>query len=190
MTPPPPAALPELLPGEDRGFNPAPGGAPLFVDLVPASCWFTNVRSNIAPADWDRVRRMVYGRAGNRCEACGAGADRARRIWLEAHERWEYDEHPVDEPFAGFGMPVQRLRRLVCLCTRCHETTHLGLAGLRGNHERAFDHLCAVNGWTRAQGRAHVAEANELFEERSRVEWLLDLNILLFAGVQVVPPSW
>jgi hypothetical protein len=180
-------ALPDVLPGEDRSFNPAPGGAPLFVDLVPASCWFTNVRSHLAPADWDRVRRMVYGRAGNRCEACGAGADRARRIWLEAHERWDYDEHPTDEHFASFGMQVQRL---VCLCTRCHETTHLGLAGLRGHHDRAFDHLCAVNGWTRATARAHVAEANELFEERSRTEWLLDINILLLAGVQVLPPTY
>ncbi|MDO7867047.1 HNH endonuclease [Nocardioides jiangxiensis] len=188
MTPPPRRPLPEVLPGEDRTFNPAPDGAPLFVDLVPASCWFTNVRSHLAPADWDRVRRMVYERAGHRCEACGEPARPQQRIWLEAHERWAYDEAPTDEPFASFGMPVQRLRRLVCLCTRCHETTHLGLAGLRGHHERAFDHLCAVNGWTRSRARIHVTEANRLFEERSRVEWLLDLNILLLAGVQVLPP--
>ncbi len=186
---PAPPALPSVLPGEDRSFNPAPDGAPLFVDLVPASCWFTNVRSCVAPADWDRIRRMVYSRAGNRCEACGSPCDRARRIWLEAHERWSYDLTPTDEPFASWGMPVQRLRRLVCLCTRCHETTHLGLAGLRGHHERAFDHLCAVNGWSRSTARAHVAEANALFEERSRVEWLLDLNILLLAGIMPVPPA-
>ena len=31
--------LPELLPGEDRTF----GGNGLFVDMVPQSCWFTNV---------------------------------------------------------------------------------------------------------------------------------------------------
>jgi Domain of unknown function (DUF5710) len=33
-------ALPDLLPGEDREF-----GSGLFVDLIPSSCWFTNVRS-------------------------------------------------------------------------------------------------------------------------------------------------
>ena len=36
-------ALPDVptpLPGEDRSF-----GSGLFVDLVPSSCWFTNVRS-------------------------------------------------------------------------------------------------------------------------------------------------
>jgi hypothetical protein len=39
------AALPEapdLLPGEDRNF-----GTGLFVDLVPSTCWFTNVRGGL-----------------------------------------------------------------------------------------------------------------------------------------------
>jgi hypothetical protein len=31
--------VPDLLPGEDRDF-----GSRLFVDMVPDSCWFTNVR--------------------------------------------------------------------------------------------------------------------------------------------------
>jgi uncharacterized protein DUF5710 len=34
--------LPELLPGEDRAW-----GQGLFGDLVPRSCWFTNVRSAV-----------------------------------------------------------------------------------------------------------------------------------------------
>lgn len=63
--------LPSLLPGEDRTY-----GQGLFVDLVPSSCWFTNVRSCISPTDWDRVRRMVYTRANNRCEACGRAPER------------------------------------------------------------------------------------------------------------------
>ena len=66
--------LPELLPGEDRSF-----GSGLFVDLVPASCWFTNVRSGVATADWDRVRSMVYRRAGTAARPAAvagpAGAD-------------------------------------------------------------------------------------------------------------------
>jgi hypothetical protein len=93
--------LPGLLPGEDREF-----GSGLFVDLVPQSCWFTNVRSGVAPAEWDRVRRMVYRRAGDRCEACGRTADRAAGIQIEAHERWAFDD----------ARRVQVLRRLICLC--------------------------------------------------------------------------
>src|SRR5215831_6639908 len=55
--------LPDLLPGEDREF-----GSGLFVDLVPSSCWFTNVRSCISEQDWERLRRMIVSRAGQRCE--------------------------------------------------------------------------------------------------------------------------
>ncbi|HXO54182.1 MAG TPA: hypothetical protein VN888_24880 [Mycobacterium sp.] len=42
-----------------------------------------------AGARWDRLRRMVYRRAKDRCEACGAGRDPDVGKWLEAHERWE-----------------------------------------------------------------------------------------------------
>jgi hypothetical protein len=59
--------IPDLLPGEDRSL-----GSGLFVDLVPSSCWFTNVRSCVVPADWERLRRMILDRAGHRCEVCKA----------------------------------------------------------------------------------------------------------------------
>jgi hypothetical protein len=61
------APLPDLLPGEDRSF-----GDGLFVDLIPDSCWFTNVRSCVDERDWDRIKRMVRRRARDRCEVCGA----------------------------------------------------------------------------------------------------------------------
>jgi len=74
----PAAPLPAVLPGEDRTF-----GSGLFVDLIPASCWFTNVRSCVSARDWDRLRTLVYGRVGNRCEACGAGVHREHQVWLK-----------------------------------------------------------------------------------------------------------
>lgn len=38
--------VPEVLAGEDRTF-----GEGLFVDLVPRTCWFTNVRSAVSAQD-------------------------------------------------------------------------------------------------------------------------------------------
>ena len=55
--------VPNLLPGEDRNFGPG-----LFVDLVPSSCWFSNVRSCVDQRDWERLRRMITNRADQRCE--------------------------------------------------------------------------------------------------------------------------
>ncbi|GAA1278917.1 hypothetical protein GCM10009609_47890 [Pseudonocardia aurantiaca] len=106
------AEVPDLLPGEDRGFE-----SGLFVDMIPSSCWFTHVRSCVTPRDWDRLRRLITRRADRRCEGCGAGEDCEVGRWLEAHERFAYDER------AG----VQSLRRLICLCSSCHQATHFGL---------------------------------------------------------------
>lgn len=168
--------IPEPLPGEDRGF-----GAGLFVDLVPASCWFTNVRSCVSKRDWERLRRLVIGRAGERCEICGSGEDRDRQPrprWLEVHERWAYD----------YTTWVQSLRRLICLCTDCHTTTHFGLAQAKGLGQEAYEHLKRVTGMPDAQARVHVSSAFRLWRERSRHQWTLDLSMLKDAGVTVIEP--
>ncbi|GLZ36880.1 DUF5710 domain-containing protein [Actinokineospora sp. NBRC 105648] len=165
--------VPDLLPGEDRGF-----GAGLFVDLVPSSCWFTNVRSCVDQRDWERLRRMVTKRAGQVCEACARREDPREKRWLEVHERWSYDE----------TRHVQALRRLICLCTDCHRSTHFGLAQLKGLADDAFTHLMAVAGLSAAEADIHVGEAFSLWEERSKVEWALDLSILMTSGITVVQP--
>lgn len=170
------AALPEvpdLLPGEDRTF-----GSGLFADLVPSSCWFTNVRSCVARRDWERLRRMLLRRAGQRCEICGHGEDRPSKRWLEAHERWAYDE----------AQSVQTLRRLICLCTDCHRTTHFGLAQVKGLEEEAFEHLRAVTGMTVPQAKAHVREAFEMWRRRSARAWSLDVSMLTEAGITLAEP--
>lgn len=148
------------------------------MDLIPASCWFTNVRSCVSARDWERLRTLVYGRAGNRCEACGAGVNREHQVWLEAHERWDY--HHTSR--------TQRLRRLVCLCTRCHQATHFGYAELTGRAEVALAHLCAVNHWARADAEAHIAAAASLWRFRSETDWSLDLSILTGVGITPQPP--
>jgi hypothetical protein len=167
------AALPDVpatLPGEDRTF-----GGGLFVDLVPASCWFTNVRSCVDQRDWERLRRMVVERAGQRCEACGRERALAEGRRLEVHERWLYDE----------ATAVQVLRRLICLCSDCHTATHMGLAELKGIAAEAKAHLAAVNWWALDQVEEHVRAAFALWAQRSRIDWRLDLRILDAAGVAV-----
>jgi hypothetical protein len=165
--------VPTLLPGEDRAF-----GIGLFVDLVPSSCWFTNVRTCVDERDWDRLRSMVYDRAENRCEACGSGRDPQKKRYLEAHERWAYDD--------AHGR--QTLRRLVCLCTPCHGATHYGLATLRGKTHEAEAHLRAVTGLSAPALQQHIATAFSTWQQRSRRTWVLDLSILTDAGIRLNHP--
>lgn len=164
--------LPEVLAGEDRSF-----GDGLFVDLIPSSSWFTNIRSAVSPRDWDRLRRMVYHRAGNRCEACGTLPDHAAGLYLEAHERFAYDKRTG----------VQMLRRLICLCTACHATTHFGFTSLGGEaaSEAALAHLRLVTGMTRSQAERHVSEAFALWERRSSLRWQVNLSVISAAGIEL-----
>ncbi|WP_329453719.1 DUF5710 domain-containing protein (plasmid) [Streptomyces sp. NBC_01724] len=165
--------VPDLLPGEDRTL-----GQGLFVDPVPRSCWFTNVRSCVAPRDWERLRRMITGRAGRQCEACGATEDREAKRWLEAHERWTYDDQQL----------TQTLRRLICLCTDCHTVTHFGLAQVRGLADQALAHLMKVTGMTRSQATEHINAAFDIWSARSERDYALDLSILTDAGVTLAQP--
>lgn len=162
------AALPNPLPGEDRGF----GGNALFVDLVPNTCWFTNVRS-AAPADWPRLHAMCLPRAGRCCEVCGS------KTRLELHERWHFDN----------AQRIQSLRRLIVLCHACHQATHMGLAQVRGHGDEAAAHLARVNGWTADATQQHIAAAFALWKERSRFDWTLDLSMLSRAGIAVEVPA-
>lgn len=167
--------VPDLLPGEDRSF-----GKGLFVDLVPSSCWFTNVRSCVVPRDWERLRRVITRRSGQRCEVCQRGEDREVRRWLEAHERWAYDERTR----------TQMLARLICLCTDCHTTTHFGLAQVKGVDSRAFAHLREVTGMSEREAEQHIDEAFALWHYRSQYTWTLDLSMLTKAGITLKqPPS-
>jgi hypothetical protein len=164
-----------LLPGEDRSF-----GSGLFVDLVPSSCWFTNVRSCVSQRDWARLRRMITTRAGQRCEVCGRGQDRESGRWLEGHERLAYDG----------SANIQALRRLICPCTDCHTATHFGLARANRKDAAALRHLCAVTGMSSDKARQHVDAAFALWSRRSSVNWRLELSMLTDAGIAVTePPS-
>lgn len=133
-------------------------------ELVPDSCWYSNLRSILSPAQWDVVRREAYARAGGRCMICGAPTRR-----LEAHERWEYDERNA----------VQKLVDVVAICKSCHEVIHIGRTQLMGGEERASEHFMKVNGCTYAEYRKALGEANEAHRRRNLVpEWKLDLSYL------------
>ena len=154
-----------ILQGEDRNF----GGNLLFVDLIPNSCWFTNLRSSVHPKDWDRLRRFIYERAGNKCECCQSNGN------LEAHERWSYDNKKR----------VQKLMRLIALCRSCHESTHMGLAEVKNRDIIAKKHLELVRGMTEEEVNHHVSEAFAKWEERNKYTWDLDISIVLNAGIEI-----
>ncbi|MCZ1012273.1 DUF5710 domain-containing protein [Streptomyces lydicus] len=168
--------LPSLLPGEELG-----SGSGLAVDSVPETCWFTSVRECLGELDYERVRRMVTTRAGRRCEACNRPAQPSSKRWLEVHERWQFD--------SDSGMQI--LRRLICLCTPCHNATHFERVRKYGGNRKehtARAHLAMVSGMTDEAVDQHIRSASLLRVQRSRQNWTLDLSILTNAGLDPQPP--
>jgi hypothetical protein len=142
----------------------------LTIELVPRTCWFSNVRDRVSREDWDRMRKQVYEHAGRRCEVCGG---RGSRHPVECHEVWEYDETTA----------VQRLVRMVALCPACHEVKHMGLAGIKGRGEIAAAHLAEVNGWTAQVSAGYIDQAFDVWKERSARTWSLDVSALTAYGI-------
>jgi hypothetical protein len=142
----------------------------LTVELVPQTCWFSNVRDQVSREDWDRMRSQVYEHAGSCCEVCGGCGSKHP---VECHEVWEYDE----------TTGVQRLVRMVALCPACHEVKHMGLAGIKGRGEIAAAHLAEVNGWTPQVTAVYIDQAFDVWKARSARTWSLDVSALTAYGV-------
>ncbi len=133
-------------------------------ELVPDSCWYSNLRTLLKPSAWDVIRKSVYAASGGRCSICGALLKRK-----EAHEQWEYDEENK----------IQRLKRVIAVCPLCHMTIHIGLTQLRGKEDIVSAHFMKVNGCSYAEYRKALGKANEDHLRRNKIsEWQLDLKWL------------
>ena len=138
----------------------------LFIDLVPSSAWFSNLRSEVLDAEWGTIKSKTFRAANYHCEACGGQGPNHP---VECHERWSYEE----------DIGVQILCGTIALCPACHEATHFGLARVRGRDGEARQQLQRVNRWTDQQVDEHIAMAMADYKRRSARKWTLDASWLL-----------
>ena len=132
-------------------------------ELVPDSCWCSNLRSALPKAQGDIIRKKAYARAGGKCTVCGVPTTR-----LEAHEQWHYDDEKC----------VQSLANIIAVCSACHKVIHIGRTTLMGEERQAEEHFIKVNGCSYAEYRKALGEANAVHRERSKKEWLWDVSRL------------
>lgn len=137
----------------------------LTIELVPATSWFSNLRSLLTPEEWNKIRKGCYKHANYKCEICN-GVGPAHPV--ECHETWEYDEENN----------VQKLIGLIALCPSCHEVKHIGLAGIKGRHDEAVAHFCKVNNCAKTEAEKYIKDAFEVWNKRSQREWVLDISLL------------
>ena len=137
------------------------------VELVPKTCFFTNVRSQVSKQAWDWLRKETYKQAQHRCEGCGAAGR------MEAHEIWHYDDQHS----------IQKRHGLVCLCNLCHMSHHLGYAEINGKLPSVKKHLAKINGWTSKEVDFFIEQVFEVWFLRSQKQWKLDLSFLDECGI-------
>ena len=133
-------------------------------ELVPDSCWYSNLRSILSKKEWDYIRHDAYDRANGKCMICNRKVSR-----LEAHEVWQYDEKTC----------TQILVDVVAVCNSCHQVIHIGRTSLTGNMERAEDWYMKFNNCSYAKMKEELGKATADHQRRNKVsEWKLDLSFL------------
>lgn len=191
--------------GEDRHF----GGNELYIDLIPRTSWFNNIRNCINENDWIIIRKYIYERVNYRCECCGTYCK--DRIQYDDEYDDECDDKCDDEATGKCEFEkkkelvkwntiqleaherwsynketnIQKLERLIALCHRCHSVTHYGLTGLRGLTTLANKHLMKTNKWNKEQVLNHHKQLDIIWRERNKIEWQLDLTIITNSGIML-----
>ena len=144
----------------------------LQIELVPQSCWYSNIRSNVKDSQWDKIRKEVYAKANHHCEICG---EQGTKHPVECHEVWYYNEDTLN----------QKLNYFQALCPLCHEVKHIGLASLRGNGFRAAERFAKVNGLEDGESRLIRTAVSKQWRIRSLQKWSFDIDLLKEYGIDI-----
>lgn len=190
--------------GENREFN----GSDLFIDLIPETSWFNNVRSCISGKDWLRIRKYAYERVNYKCECCGLFCkfekeyddedfedDSDEELEQECNnefnkkkelKKWNTIRLEAHERWSYDNInKIQKLERIIALCHRCHSATHYGLTKLRGLSNHADKHLMKINKWNKEQLLNHSKEQWNIWAERNKVKWNTDVSIISNSGIKL-----
>lgn len=139
-------------------------------DLVPATCWHSNLRSVLKKEEWDRLKKFVYKDCSYRCDICFGkfGKIQDKKHSVEAHELWSYDD--VNK--------IQKLDRIMCLCPDCHLSHHIGFANTINKKRECYAHIKSVYSLNDYELRETVSKAFKTFEDRSNYDWIADISWL------------
>jgi hypothetical protein len=143
----------------------------LTIELIPSTCWYSNVRAYVELEDWNWIRRTVCMRADHCCEICGS-----IRQPLECHEVWEYDFEGLWQVLEGF----------TALCKACHQVKHIGRTISVGLGEVAIIHLARINEWSVGEAEEYADKMIKLNRKDSQFDWDLDLRLLAHYNIDYI----
>lgn len=137
----------------------------LTIELIPRTSFYNNVRKILSKQEWEDIRQETLSRANHVCEICGGvSANRS----LDCHEVWSFNDLNH----------IQKLEKIIAICTKCHEVKHMGKAEIDGNFGRARNHFMKINDINIFDAHKLIVEAFDIWQQRSNHQWQLDITIL------------
>ena len=142
----------------------------LTIEPIAQNNWGTSLVHYLPPEVWDVVRKEVYARSKYSCMICGE-----ENVELHCHEVWLYYEKDR----------IQKLQRLICICSKCHHIKHWG-GTVAAVHKKQYpytylaeleQHFCKVNGCTPAQFLEYRVYMGEISQMRSRIKYELSWGV-------------
>lgn len=134
----------------------------ILIELVPSTCFYSNVRSAVSAQNWDIIRKDAYKRYNLMCSICNVKGR------MEAHEIWHYNDQTH----------IQKLHDVVSVCNACHMLYHLGYASVKGKLPQSLNRLAKLNNWNMATTKEYVDIIFEIHAQRSQHQWNIDLTWL------------
>jgi Zn finger protein HypA/HybF involved in hydrogenase expression len=140
----------------------------LKMELVPRSCWWSNVRDNVDKDLWDVIRKKTYQKTNFKCEICG-GQGNSHPV--ECHEVWRYEN----------TTKKQILEKFISLCPTCHSVKHMGYTSLQSKTLliKAMNKFLTINNLSKPDARVLYDYAFQEWMERSGKKWNLDISLLM-----------
>ena len=137
----------------------------LTIELIPATCWYNNLRKKIDKEVWMEIQKQCFKDAGYQCQICESGES------LHCHEVWEYDDIKRTQTLQGFK----------ALCSHCHMIKHIGFANIQASKgllsmEALIAHFLKVNQVERPAFREHYDQCAQQWKKRSKHSWKTDFG--------------
>jgi hypothetical protein len=140
---------------------------PFDIVLIPESSWgksLADLAYRKGPefrGHWNRIVKREIGRAGDKCEYCGAAGRE-----LVVREEWEFDENSL----------TQRLKGYKVSCRDCNLILHAGRTSLLGYLDDAKQHFEKVTGLSTNELALAVLSATAELKVRSTKRWRVDVS--------------
>ena len=149
----------------ERIYNVTSDNEKLSVELIPAPLWNYNLRRFLSASEWRQLSKDVRIRKNYVCDVCGKDMSSQKRN-CHAHEVWGYNDKEQ----------IQYLKKIACLCDKCHMVKHIGKANADGHYREAFNFYKCMNNYTEEDARDKIQEAYKLWVERNNHDWKLIIN--------------